>query len=73
MASSYIYVYVYMCVCVYIYMDLSWGVGELEAGGPLTESCPPYMRQACLLVIVENEDTDVRALEEMVTHGGLRV
>lgn len=54
-------------------MDLSWGVGELEAGGPLTESCPPYMRQACLLVIVENEDTDVRALEEMVTHGGLRV
>ena len=59
-------------IYIYIYMDLSGG-GELEAGGPLTESCPPYMRQACLLVIVENEDTDVRALEEMVTHGGLRV
>ena len=48
-------------------------MGGLEAGGPLRRPCPPYMRQACLLVIVENEDTDVRALEEMVTHGGHRV
>ena len=57
---------------IYMY-GFELGVGELEAGEPLTESCPPYMRQACLLVIVENEDTDVRALEEMVTRGGHRV